>query len=50
MTRAKRSGWGIPRAIRRDYPPAARLSSLFASHHAVLVSGASDIAADLLSS
>jgi pimeloyl-ACP methyl ester carboxylesterase len=41
---------GIPRAIRRDYPPATRLSSLFASHHAVLVSGASDIAADLLSS
>lgn len=44
------SQWlGIPRAIRRDYLPTNRLSSLIASHHAVLVSGASEIAADLLS-
>jgi pimeloyl-ACP methyl ester carboxylesterase len=40
---------GIPRAIRRDYLPANRLSSLLASHHAVLVSGAAEIATDLLS-
>jgi pimeloyl-ACP methyl ester carboxylesterase len=40
---------GIPRAIRRDYPPATRLSRMLASHHTVLVSAAYEIAADLLS-
>ncbi len=38
---------GIPRAIRRDYP-VTRLPSLLVSHHTVLVNGASEIAADLL--
>jgi pimeloyl-ACP methyl ester carboxylesterase len=40
---------GIPHSIRRDYPPTNRLSSLLGSHHALLVSGASEIAADVLS-